>query len=127
MFQTFPKQQQLTPTHSAKMKTKFYEYDPISAPQSHYDYELSKRQDILQQNFSTTDCDRSSSSRNRSSKYPKNYYSADPGKTSNNQNQRRTFSLTAPSSIVVSRIAYFDELQALNFTDTNSSSNFEKS
>ena len=40
-FQTFPQQQQLTPTPSAKTKTELNEYGPISAPQSHYDYELS--------------------------------------------------------------------------------------
>ena len=57
-FQTFPGQHQLTPTLSAKTKTESNEYDPNLVPQSHYDYELSKRQGILQKNFSITDCDR---------------------------------------------------------------------
>ena len=49
-----------------------------------------------------------------------------PKKTSNNKSQRRTFSSTTLYSIVVSRIAHFDELHGLNFTNTSSSSNFEK-
>ena len=86
-----------------------------------------KRQDILQQNFTITDRDRVPSCSTRSSKYPENYYSTNPGKTSTNQTQSRSFSSAASSSVLVSRIAQFDEPPTLNFTNTSSSYNRKKS
>ena len=117
-FQTFPRQHQLTPTPSAKTKTEPNEYDPNPAPQSRYDYELSKRQDILQQNFSTTNRDRGPSSRYCSSKNPEYYFSTNPRKISTNRNQ-------APSSTPFSRIAQFDTPHSSNFANTSSSSDYD--
>ena len=85
-----------------------------------------KQREILQQNFTITDPDRVPSCSTRSSKYPENYYSTNPGKTSTNQTQSRSFSSAASSSVPVSKIAQFDEPHTVNFTSPSSSYNRKK-
>ena len=127
-------QSDLTKLHGIGVKTAeaVVKYRKENGPFQNFDELLKipnvgpKRQEILQQNFTITDPDRVPSCSTRSSKYPENYYSTNPGKTSTNQTQSRSFSSAASSSVPVSRIAQFDEPHTLNFTSTSSSYNRKK-